>query len=197
LTQRCYFVDTSYLLEHYRVPGRHDLQASVIVRGKFKNAWDVGDTLFLPAVCVLELGNLIAELKKLDERRRHAALLRDDVVRSLSNDRIRPFTVLEAPSLQDLPALLASWVGGHVDAPRGLVDAALAERAREHKRRHTSSLPVLVHIWTRDRQLKGIEPDPEPDPFVGWQLRGGSPRRAARVGTRSAWCRNAPSGLPR
>lgn len=53
----------------------------------------------------------------------------------------------------------------HLPATRGLVDAATIEEAKRFKSERAVGRPV--HIWTLHRRLKGAEPDPEPDPFIG------------------------------
>ncbi len=162
---RVYFVDTSYLLELYAVPGFSDALAKEPVRSRFNGAWNRGDRIFLPLGCLLELGNHIANINNLADREKWAGFLQDLVTEALDPlAKQRRFVLVEAPSLEELQVLVASWKTRHVTAPRGLVDAATAEKARAFKRERAVGNPV--HIWTRDRKLKGVEPDPEPDPFV-------------------------------
>lgn len=166
MTQNAYFIDTSYLLEFYGIPGRSQQHAISEIRGRFQAAWEAEHLLFLPAVCVLELGNTIAQLTNPADRQRFAVLLEDDVKTALSASKMRKFTVLEAPELPLLPTLLDSWRKNHVHAPRGLVDAALADRAAAFKKQRSEIIAVRVHIWTRDRKLKAVEPDAEEGAFV-------------------------------
>ena len=162
---RIYFVDTSYLLELYAVPGCFDPHAKEIVRSRFAEAWRRADRLFVPLGCLLEFGNHIADLRSPSDREKWAKLLHDRVVEALDPAaKQRQFAVVEAPLLTDLSLLVSDWRAKHVAAPRGLVDAATVEKARSEKRQRALGNPV--HIWTRDRRLKGVEPDPEPDPFV-------------------------------
>lgn len=162
---RIYFVDTSYLLELYAVPGFSDAHAVVEVRRRFKQAWKARDRLFVPLGVLLEYGNHVADIKNLAHRIRWAEALHRLVSEVLDTTRIsRPFILTEAPELAEAEALVRTWAEKHVRAPRGLVDAATAEKAAAFKRTHALGNPV--HIWTRDRRLKGVEPDPEPDPFI-------------------------------
>lgn len=164
-SHRIYFVDTSYLLELYAVPGFNDPQAKDVIRAKFKDAWTRSDRLLVPLGCLLEFGNHIAALKSPGERDKWAGQLHELVDEALEPGRkLRRFVIVEAPPLDDLCRLVKDWCTSHVTAPRGLVDAATAERAKAFKRDRAMGNPV--HIWTRDRKLKGVEPDAEPNPFV-------------------------------
>lgn len=164
-SHRIYFVDTSYLLELYAVPGFSDVRAVEEVRKRFARAWKAKDRLFVPLGCLLEYGNHVADIKNDDHRAKWAHSLHEIVTEVLDTKRkSRPFILTEAPELSEAEALVRTWKDKHVRAPRGLVDAATAEKAAAFKRTHAFGNPV--HIWTRDRRLKGVEPDPEPDPFI-------------------------------
>jgi hypothetical protein len=162
---RIYFVDTSYLLELYKVPDCFDETAALQVRKRFEGAWRRGDRLFVPIGCLLEYGNHVANIKNQQLRENWARLLHKVVVDVLDPKKpSRPFTLTEAPEIDGVELLVRNWCDKHVSAPRGLVDAAIAEKAAAFKRERSFGNPV--HIWTRDRRLKGVEPDPEPNPFV-------------------------------
>lgn len=164
-SHRIYFVDTSYLLEFYAVPDYSDTLAVPEVRRRFKQAWDAKDRLIVPLGCLLEYGNHVADIKNESNRMKWAKLLHQHVSEALDKTkRSRPFILTDAPELDASELLVRTWSERHVKAPRGLVDAATAEKAAQFKRDHAFGNPV--HIWTRDRRLKGVEPDHEPDPFV-------------------------------
>lgn len=162
---RCYFVDTSYLLELYAVPGFSDPAAVAAVRARFAAAWSRGDRLFVPLGCLLELGNHIANVHNVPQRKKWAGVLVEQV-REAMDDRAkqRPFVLVDAPPMTAVLDLVRQWSEKHVASPRGLVDAATAIEAARFKRERAMGAPV--HIWTRDRLLKGVEPDAEPDAFV-------------------------------
>lgn len=162
---RIYFVDTSYLVELYAVPGFFDQAASDAIRARFVAAWSRGDRLFVPLGCILEFGNHVANVKNPSDRLKWSKRLHELVCESLDpTAKQRPFTLVAAPHIDEVALLVADWHSKHVAAPRGLVDAAIAEKARNFKRERAVGAPV--HIWTRDRRLKLVEPDPEPNPFV-------------------------------
>lgn len=160
-----YFVDTSYLCELYAIPGRSEPLAIDAVRGKFQAAWTRGEMLFLPVVCILETGNHIAQVNNAEKQGRLARVLTSDVAQALDNrSPMRRFTVVDAPLQGELTRLIQDWCRGHVPCGRGLVDAAVATKAMAFKGRVRSL--HSVHIWSRDRSLKQLEPDAEPDPFI-------------------------------
>lgn len=114
---------------------------------------------------LLELGNHIADIKNPSDRNKWATTLHEVIEEVLDDAKLtRQFTLVEAPKLANVEPLVRAWRDRHVVAPRGLVDAATAEKAALFKRDRSLGNPV--HIWTRDRRLKGVEPDPEPDPFI-------------------------------
>jgi hypothetical protein len=155
---RIYFVDTSYLDELYAVPNFSDAQGVPEVRKRFERAWKAKDRLFVPLGCLLEYGNHVAKIKSDHDRARWAKHLHEVVVQVLDpTKQTRPFVLTEAPALDDTELLVRIWCNKHVDA-------ATAEKAAAFKRERAFGNPV--HIWTRDRRLKVVEPDPEPDPFV-------------------------------
>ncbi|MDO9018301.1 MAG: hypothetical protein Q8S73_20740 [Deltaproteobacteria bacterium] len=162
---RCYFVDTSYLTELYRVPGFSDPAASAVIRARFGAAWARGDRLFVPLGCLLELGNHIANIHNAPQRKKWAGVVVEQV-RLAMDERAsqRPFVLVDAPPMSAVLDLVRQWSERHVAAPRGLVDSATAIEAARFKRDRSMGAPV--HLWTRDRLLKVVEPDPEPDPFV-------------------------------
>lgn len=164
-SHRVFFVDTSYLLELYRVPGFHDGAASAVIREKFRAARERGDRRFVPLGCLFETGNHIAGLNTEAHRAKWANVLLKDVV-AATDDALgdRPFVLVPAPALHEVRALIASWADRHCSHARGLVDTAIAEAATTFKK--TRAMGAPVHIWTRDRALKGLEPDAEADAFV-------------------------------
>lgn len=119
-THRIYVVDTSYLLELYRVPGWCDADAIPEIRKRFKRAWKQGDRLFLPLGCLLEYGNHVADIKDAHDRAKWAQLLHELVVEILDDTKQScPFTLTEAPEIKSVELLVRNWRNKHVAAPRG------------------------------------------------------------------------------
>lgn len=165
MTQKAvYVVDTSYLLELYAVPTFSEKAAIAAVRERFRMASEARNALLVPFACLWETGNHIATIRDPASRTRWAELLKNEVANALSPARQGPYVVVGAPPLEQLDALLARWADKHVRDGRGLVDAATVETACQQKLKYTTQR--RVHIWTRDRALKNMEPDQESDPFV-------------------------------
>jgi len=158
-------VDTSYLLELYRVPGCFDEAKATAIRQRWGDALRRRDRLYVPLGCIFETGNHVADLKVPEQRKRWAAILRRDVESAIK--LARPFVVIDAPPRDELPPLIIEWEKHHVahGRPRGLVDVATIVAAKRIKAERGFAL-MGVHIWTRDRALKGAEPDPEQDPVL-------------------------------
>lgn len=161
----CYFVDTGYLDEFFGVSGHSSDAGRRSVTAKLRAAWRARHLVFLPTVCLYELGNHVAQVDDGAARYDLAARIRQKLALCVKvQSNYVPFRLIATPDLEDWPALMDDWAQGHVQAQRGLVDMYVARRAKSF---HTDrSAFHLVHIWTRDSSLKALEPDPEPDPFV-------------------------------
>jgi hypothetical protein len=157
-------IDTSYLLELYRVPAHSSEGACAEIRRRFEQHIEGKSRFFVPLGCILELGNHIAQLDDGAARHRFAQRLADDVATSV--DRSTPWLIKPAVEPADLPALIAEF-GSRAAGGIGLVDCGTAGLARALKEKYRSFDDYRVHIWTKDSALKHLEPDPEPQPFLG------------------------------
>ncbi|MBU2549979.1 MAG: hypothetical protein KKB20_16325, partial [Proteobacteria bacterium] len=90
MTTACYVIDTSYLLELFRVPGHSNDIAVGLVRKKYEAAIERGDRLFVPLPCIFELGNRIAHVGDGRRRKKLAKYLFETVQSSV--DRAMPWT---------------------------------------------------------------------------------------------------------
>ena len=164
LIKRVYVVDTSYLLELFKVDGFASKPAIRAVRARFKHALEQKFPIYVPLPCLFELGNHIADVP--DGGRR------DDLARKLSGtiregfEEGTPWIILPWASGNDAQPLLDSFSTEWAKQKIGVTDAFTIEEARRLKKKYRSSLGYVVHIWTKDRRLKANEPDHEPDPFV-------------------------------
>jgi len=171
-----YFIDTSYLVEFFKVPDLWKPDASAIVTKKLNRAWKLRHAVYLPAVCLLELGNHITKVRgqtAIDLAKRVTDFVKrsrlDDGEDALAHPKAPlprwPFTIVESPARRDLPAVLDTWWQTHLPLQRSLIDACLADGAhlfaRDRAAFHT------VHIWTTDKRLKAAEPDREAAPSAG------------------------------
>jgi hypothetical protein len=165
--RRIFVIDTSYLLELFKVPGHSTENHVTEVRKRFRRTFSNGSVRIVPTVCVLEWGARVAQIGSAESRATAASVLQREVDRALNEaDMIpRPFVISEAPTSRDLPALIAQWSSQHVSQRIFLVDSAVAAVAETLKAESLTRTPV--HIWTKDHALKRLEPDVEPDPFLG------------------------------
>jgi hypothetical protein len=156
-------VDTSYLLELYRVPGCFAPQAAEAIASKWLDAMSRKDRFYVPVPVLHEVGNHIAQCADGNDRRRFGEKLRDDIENSLR--AATPWVITPAVEKDSLRAFSWTWVDEFVSERIGLTDAAIIHEARRLKREYEKQR-APVHIWTRDATLKAHEPDREPEPFV-------------------------------
>ncbi|RKZ43236.1 MAG: hypothetical protein DRR16_28655 [Candidatus Parabeggiatoa sp. nov. 3] len=170
LSRSILVIDTSYLLELFRVPGHSEEKAIREIRIRHEQAIKDKAMLFVPLPCIFELGNHIADVR--DETRRKA--LAHFLVQTIQTcvERSTPWTITPPEIvIEDLPKLLAHFANQSVIQCRdgkcmGLVDTSTVHEAQRLKDAR-KSLGYKVHIWTKDKRLKENEPDPEDNPFLG------------------------------
>ncbi len=162
---RVYIIDTSYLLELYAVPGSCEDQAVEEVRKRFESATRVGSRLFVPSGCLFELCNHVADVRGGETRSELARKIADDVEASFSDDYF-PWRLAPAEAHRELRLQMRRFAKEYVVQGIGLTDTQVVEIAANQKKRYGGGLGYFVHIWTRDRTLKALEPDPEPRAFV-------------------------------
>jgi hypothetical protein len=162
---RVYIVDTSYLLEVYAVPGFSAGQAVEEVRKRFESATREGSRLFVPTGCLFELCNHVADVRDGKTRSRLARKIADDVDASLSEHHF-PWRIAPVDAHRELRLQIRRFAKEYVVQRIGLTDTQVVEVAASQKRRYGRGLGYFVHIWTRDKTLKALEPDPEPRAFV-------------------------------
>jgi hypothetical protein len=162
-----YVIDTSYLLELFRVPTFSTVSSIERIGHKFESAVKNKDIMFVPSPCLFELGNHITDVNDAGIRRKLQEQFHDTIQKALS-DTI-PFTIL---FMNDINAekrfleLCFDFVGKYADENIGLTDTCvISEANRLKKKRH--GFDYKVHIWTKDKRLKAHEPDKEEDAFLG------------------------------
>lgn len=156
-------IDTSYLLELYKVPTAFTPAAHQEVRARFARAIKNKSPRYVPFPVIFEVANHIAHgpegRARVELGRRFVA----DVLQSF--ERAETFVVTPALDTENLKALLRVFSGEMVQEGIGLTDGSMIHEARRLKAKYGPH--ARVHIWTQDRHLKAREPDREPDPFVG------------------------------
>lgn len=159
-----YVVDTSYLLELFACGRDSNKEASDGVRKRFKQANAAGGRFFIPLPCLFELGDHIADVGHDELRKTLAEKLVSTVKSSLETQKPWTITPTGAPEVI-LPKLLERFAPAAAKQKIGLVDTFTWDEAERLKIKLANRKP-RVHIWTNDRNLKGKEPDTEPNPFL-------------------------------
>jgi hypothetical protein len=155
-------IDTSYLLELYKVPSYFSQEAHHEVRVRFERAVKSKSRLYVPFPAIFEVANHIVDGR--DGRARVALAQRfvEDVLQSF--ERTTPFVITPAINEENLKTLLRVFSGELAQERVGLTDGSMIEEARRLKEKY--GMHARVHIWTKDQRLKAREPDQEPAPFV-------------------------------
>jgi predicted nucleic acid-binding protein len=162
-------VDTSYLVELFKVPKLFDPVFAERVKQRFGDAIKAGHRLYVPFPVVFEVANHIAGVPDGGSRKKLADLLAN-TVRSCV-DSGNPWIITPASSediLYDLSELLRLcdvYAREMAVQSIGLSDTAIIEEARRLKGKYNQP-GDRVHIWTRDLGLKAHEPDAEPEPLL-------------------------------
>jgi|CXWL01.1.fsa_nt_gi hypothetical protein len=173
ITKPIYVVDTSYLLELYRVDGCSEEIAHKAVSKKFQNGLAAKGQFFVPVPVLFELANHIADVPDATRRKHLAAQLHEHIQSSIV-DAV-PWVITHANDAQSLGDLLgalkesaARFASEFATQKLGLTDTAVILEAERLRSKHPSNslLNYQIHIWTRHQELKSREPDSEVSPFV-------------------------------
>ena len=152
-----FIIDTSWLLELLRVPGKFDEQKSIQVRADFEEMINRGATFILPIAVLLETGNHIAQISEGSYRQKWANQLWDIVQKSRNNNV--PFNIEPAAKLPELDQDIEFFAKEYAIQGVGLTDTQIIRISKEWK----SKPGYKVHIWTFDNALKAREPDKDPE----------------------------------
>jgi hypothetical protein len=163
MTKRIYIVDTGYLLELFKVPGVSTGNASKEVKKRFKNAIINNDGLFVPFVCICELGNHIAHVPDGGIRRK-LVLQSIEAVKASINEGT-PWTITPSEGISEILPHCQKFES-YCKIGIGLTDTLVIQESLRLKKRY-SGLGYTIHIWTKDTTLKSYEPETEADAFLG------------------------------
>lgn len=161
-------VDTSYLLELFKVPDRFDPEFAERVKKRFRVAVNAGHRLYVPFPIVFEVANHIAGVRDGSSRKTLADLLAKTVRSCVESANPWIITPASEDILYDLSELLRLcdvYAREMAVQSIGLSDTAIIEEARRLKGKYNQPSD-RVHIWTKDEALKAHEPDMEPEPLL-------------------------------
>ena len=159
-----FVVDTSYLLELFRVPSRSNKNANEEIKKRFEKEEENDSRFYVPLACVYELANHIANVRNGNLRKKLAGNL-NIIVRS-SVEEGTPWIITPATDLKELPILFKRYADEYVIQKISLTDTSVVLEANRLKKKYSDS-GYTVHIWTKDNRLKAFEPDIEINPFPG------------------------------
>lgn len=162
---RVYVIDTSYLLEIFAVPGHSTKEARAEIRSRIAAAAKSGARLYVTVPSIYELANHISQVPNGNARRSLAEQVRDTVLSSLDDGT--PWTIIPSQQSNTFKNLIVSFVEHHVIQGIDLSDSTLIDEARRLKNVRYRERGWPVHIWTKDRKLKALEPDNEPRAYLG------------------------------
>lgn len=165
-------LDTSYLLEVYRVPSFHDPVHADVIKKRLAEVTKEGARLFVPFPVVFEVANYIADVRDGGHRHLLAAQFNKAIRNSVESGS--PWIITpgsDSSILLELGNLVEMCDRYAIELAIqgiGLSDTAIVEEAKRLKKKYKKyGSGALVHIWTKDRRLKPHEPDAEPNPFLG------------------------------
>lgn len=162
-------IDTSYLLELYKVPGCSDPKHTKPIMDLFNRAIAKQHSLFVPFPVIFEVANHIAHVKDGEARKTLAQRFVEHVNSNIESPAFFTITALVGDKiLHDLDKLFAlceKYRDEFVHRGIGLTDTTIITEAQRLKDKHRSH-GYRVHIWTLDGALKAHEPDSEPDGYV-------------------------------
>lgn len=164
VVKHVYVLDTSYLLELFGVPGCSNDETSTEIRKRFSQAVEDDSRFYVPYACICEVGKHISEVGDGRSRRRLAKILCDTIKTSVNDNS--PWIITPANVLESILDTCREFVGKYVVNGIDLADSSVIHEA-ERLRKKYSGLDYKIHIWTKARDLKALEPDSEDVPFLG------------------------------
>ncbi|NWD04115.1 PIN domain-containing protein [Pseudomonas gingeri] len=158
------FLDTSFLLELFRVPhdsleGHHEV-AKTLMSDAFENGYHLYCTIGV----LYELANHIVDVKNYDSQRKLATQFQEMV--ALAWEKGSPFSIVPNSNSADILAEFSSLpelcekYKSTLRQGLSLVDCTIVEAVTKAKINYTRRRRRWnAHIWTRHGELKALEPD--------------------------------------
>lgn len=160
-----YVIDTSYLLELFEVPGYSTEEAVSEVRRRFADAAMSNARLYITVPSIYELCNLVARVPESNLRSKLAATVRGAVLSSLGEGM--PWTIVLSQQSDAFKEVVNGFSNEYAREGLSLSDGALIDEARRLRQTTYRGPRWRVHIWTKDRKLKAMEPDNESNAYLG------------------------------
>lgn len=164
MTVTVFVLDTSYLLELFRVPGFSNNNAVTEIRNRYEEAIKNNCRLFVTLPCIFELANHIADVKDGKKRLELGSSFFETIESSVKGNI--PWIIIPSCDMEIFTQLCRVFAGKYVQEKIGLTDTNIIQESKRLKEKY-SSFGYNVHIWTKDEKLKAYEPDHENNPFIG------------------------------
>jgi len=155
-----FVLDTSYLVELFKVPGF--AQHPEKVKERYEIAIHNNSRFYVPLPCIFEFANHIAHVSD-GNTRTDLGRKFFGTVKSCVEDE-HPWIITPSTGIEVLPELARAFSEQYVIQEIGLTDTFIIQEADRLKKEKSH---FKVHIWTKDKGLKAYEPDTEENPFVG------------------------------
>lgn len=159
-----FVLDTSYLLELFRVPGHSNDAAVTEIRNRYGKAIKNNSRLYVPLPCIFELANHIADVND-GHSRRELGNKFFETIKSCVKENI-PWIITPSCDMEILTQLCEVFAVRYLLKTIDLTDTNTILESQRLKKKY-SSFSYNVHIWTKDSNLKAYEPDHEIDSFTG------------------------------
>jgi predicted nucleic acid-binding protein len=157
-------LDTSYLLELFRVPHDSVEGHHLVAKELMTEAIELGYDLYCTLGVLYEVANHIVDVKNVEVQRRLAREFQEMV--TLAWEENSPFSIVPNSSSAEILAEFASLPElcvKYKDTLRqglSLVDCTIIEVASKIKVNYAArKRKWAAHIWTRHGELKALEPD--------------------------------------
>jgi predicted nucleic acid-binding protein len=161
-----YVVDTSYLVEFYKV-GRHWKEINhQEVKKRFNEAIRNKCRLYVPVPVIFEIANHIAHVKDDNQRKQLVERFNKDIQDSFKFDS--PFNLVPGKDFESVELLvnnIIQFAEQYAKLGLSLTDASVYLQAKQLKQDYKKLKNHAIHIWTLDGGLKRKEPDQEENPF--------------------------------
>lgn len=170
MSERIFVVDTSYLLELFKVGSRTkkdwNEKSHNTIKKKFGEEEDAGSRFYFPIPVLFELANHIADA---DNKHILVNIFMGLIDQCLDDDI--PFFITPCSNansikdfILDLKIIMDHFNDEFVYQELGLTDTSIIAEATRLKEKYL--LSCKVHIWTKHQKLKALEPDTEKNAFV-------------------------------
>jgi len=166
MNKKIFVVDTSYLLELFKIGKDWEEIAHHAIMAKFDTEQLNNSQFYFPIPVLFELANHIADAHNKQQAIKSFKDLIDNFL-----DEDMPFFITPCSNaesikdfIQDLYLTITRFNNEFATQQLGLTDVSIISEAERLAKKY--KLSATVHIWTRHKKLKAKEPHSEQNAFV-------------------------------